>query len=159
MRRILAYLFVVLYLLVGVVSTYHSTSFFNMANELWASISLAVAAEATMIASLLYMLLTKSRRKAPWLLMSICTILQILGNLTASYQYLPTNSSESVHFFAEAVFLPTDVFTSRIVLSYIIGAVLPILSLGMTELVVDAFSSPPKPKPKNKMDMPAPDFS
>jgi hypothetical protein len=91
--------------------------------------------------------------------MSICTILQILGNLTASYQYLSTNSSESVHFFAEAVFLPTDVFTSRIVLSYIIGAVLPILSLGMTELVVDAFSSPPKPKPENKMDMPAPDFS
>lgn len=147
MRKILAYLFVILYLLVGVVSTYHSTSFFNMANELWASISLAVSAEITMIASLIYMLVTKSNKKSPWILMVICTILQILGNLTASYQYISTHSSQSIQYFSKVIFLPSDQFISMIIMSYIVGAILPILSLGMTELVVDAFNTK---QPKHK---------
>lgn len=141
MRKVLAYLFIALYGLVGVVSTYHSITFFSMANELWAATSLAVAFEIGMISLLIYMLISKTKKKTAWFLMAVLTIVQIFANLTSSYMYMDLNNPTEIKYFTDTVLFMFDNSeqTNRVIVSYIIGAILPIVSLGMTDQVVEAF--------------------
>ena len=60
-----------------------------------------------------------------------------MGNVYSSYKYLITNSEENLRFFKEPIFVWTDVpdATANVLLVYLIGGVLPIVSLLMTAML------------------------
>lgn len=138
-RKIYIWLFALLYICVGLVSTIHAVSFFSLANVTALGVVLACAFEIGQ-AAVLFSILTdirKRRQVMPWLLMSVLTIVQILGNVYASYRYLITNSVENLRFFKEPIFVWTNIpdANANVILTYIIGAVLPIISLLMTGML------------------------
>jgi hypothetical protein len=74
----------------------------------------------------------------PWALMCILTCVQILGNIFSSYKYLITNSNENLRFFKEPIFVWTELPDQEcnVIITYIVGAILPIVALCLTEMVV-----------------------
>lgn len=138
-RKIYIWLFALLYICVGLVSTIHAVSFFSLANVTVLGVILACAFEIGQ-AAVLFSILTdirKRRQVMPWLLMGVLTIVQILGNVYASYRYLITNSVDNLRFFKEPIFVWTNIpdANANVILTYIIGAVLPIISLLMTGML------------------------
>lgn len=138
-RTIYIVLFAILYICVGLVSTIHAVSFFALANIMSLAVILACAFEIGQAAVLFSILTDIRKRKSfmPWLLMSVLTIVQILGNVYSSYKYLITNSVDSLRFFKEPIFVWTTMpdANANVILTYIIGAVLPIVSLLMTAML------------------------
>lgn len=133
-------LFSVLYLAVGFVSTYHAVSFFSMSNENWLAIILSVAFEVGQAAVLFSLLTSKTKKIMPWLLMGVLTLVQVLGNVFSSYQYMMINSTEQIKYFTDSVMFflqDPDPKVNQVMISYITGAILPIVSLCMTSMVVD----------------------
>ena len=134
-------LFIALYGAVGFVSTIHAVSFFSLANVLPLAILLAVAFEIGQAAVLFSILTDERQRKRfmPWCLMCILTLVQVIGNVYSSYKYLITNSIDMLRFFKEPIFIwgsiPDDV--ANVLLTYIIGAILPLVSLALSEMVTE----------------------
>ena len=138
-KTIYIILFAILYICVGLVSTIHAISFFALANAMAIGVILAFAFEIGQ-AAVLFSILTdirKRRQVMPWLLMTVLTIVQIMGNVYSSYKYLITNSEANLRFFKEPIFIWTDVpdATANVLLVYLIGGVLPIVSLLMTAML------------------------
>lgn len=139
-RAIYIALFAILYVCVGLVSTIHAVSFFSLANGMTLAVMLACAFEIGQ-AAVLFSILTDIRKRKkvmPWLLMSVLTIVQILGNIYSSYKYLITNSEENLRYFKEPIFtwvqnMPDQ--NANVILCYVIGAILPIISLLMTGML------------------------
>lgn len=138
-KTIYIILFAILYICVGLVSTIHAISFFALANAMAIGVILAFAFEIGQ-AAVLFSILTdirKRRQVMPWLLITVLTIVQIMGNVYSSYKYLITNSEANLRFFKEPIFIWTDVpdATANVLLVYLIGGVLPIVSLLMTAML------------------------
>jgi len=139
-RAIYIALFAILYVCVGLVSTIHAVSFFSLANGMTLAVMLACAFEIGQ-AAVLFSILTDIRKRKkvmPWLLMGVLTIVQILGNIYSSYKYLITNSEENLRYFKEPIFtwvqnMPDQ--NANVILCYVIGAILPIISLLMTGML------------------------
>lgn len=139
---ILTGLFVVLYLAVGTVSVYHAISFFGIANAEWLAITLACAFEVGQAAILFAMLSDKKQHKKPmpWILMGVLTVVQVIGNIFASYQYMVQNSADQIKYFTDSVlFFVADPNpqVNTVIIAYIIGAILPIVALCMTGMIVN----------------------
>jgi hypothetical protein len=133
-------LFCVLYLAVGFVSTYHAVSFFSMSNAGWLAVILAVAFEIGQAAVLFSLLTSKTKKVMPWILMGVLTLVQVLGNVFSSYQYMMINSTEQIKYFTDSVLFflqDPDPKVNQVMISYITGAILPIVSLCMTSMVVN----------------------
>lgn len=149
-KTIFITLFAVLYLCVGLVSTIHAVSFFGLANSPLLGIILAVTFEIGQAAVLFNLLTTPSQRKRimPWTLMCILTLVQILGNIFSSYKYLITNSSSDLRYFKEPIFTWVDLPDEQcnVIITYIVGAILPIVALCLTEMVVSYLGNEPKKK-------------
>lgn len=139
-KTIFVVLFAILYLAVGLVSTIHAVQFFGLANSPVLGTILAVTFEIGQAAVLFNLLTNPSQRKKimPWALMFILTAVQILGNIFSSYKYLITNSNENLRFFKEPIFVWTDLSDQEcnVIITYIVGAILPIVALCLTEMVV-----------------------
>ena len=164
-KKIYIILFAILYLCVALVSTIHAISFFGLANAAPLAIILAIAFEVGQ-AAVLFSILTDSsqqKRVMPWVLMSILTLVQVLGNVYNSYRYLILNSEDGLRFFKEPIFVWTQIpdNVANVILSYIIGAILPIVSLLMTAMVtgflnkkeeikVEEVKDEPKEEPKEE---------
>lgn len=134
-------LFAILYISVAFVSTFHAISFFELANQLWIAIMLAITFEIGQ-AAVLFSILTGASGKSkviPWLLMIVLTLVQILGNVYSSYKYLIINSTELLRYFKEPIFVWMEMPDQQcnVILTYIIGAILPIVSLLMTSMVTN----------------------
>lgn len=134
-------LFTILYISVALVSTFHAISFFGLANITWVAILLAITFEIGQ-AAVLFSILTNASGKSkfiPWFLMSVLTLVQILGNVYSSYKYLITNSADLLRYFKEPIFVWTNMPDQQcnVILTYIIGAILPIVSLLMTSMVTN----------------------
>jgi hypothetical protein len=127
-------------LAVGLVSTIHAVQFFGLANSPVLGTILAVTFEIGQAAVLFNLLTNPSQRKKfmPWALMCILTCVQILGNIFSSYKYLITNSNENLRFFKEPIFVWTELPDQEcnVIITYIVGAILPIVALCLTEMVV-----------------------
>lgn len=138
-KKIYIILFAILYICVALVSTIHAISFFGLANVKPLAIILAVAFEIGQAAVLFSILTDKNQQKKimPWVLMGILTLVQVMGNVYNSYQYLILNSEASLRFFKEPIFIWTQIedANANVILSYIIGAILPIVSLLLTSMV------------------------
>lgn len=140
-RKIFLILFAILYISVALVSTFHAISFFGLANNSWVSVMLAITFEIGQ-AAVLFSILTGASGKnkvIPWILMCVLTLVQVLGNVFSSYEYLITNSGENLRFFKEPIFVWTDLPDDQcnVILTYIIGAILPVVALLMTSMVTN----------------------
>ena len=140
MKKILTGLFCILYLAVGFVRTYHSIGFFSISNESWLAIILAIAFEIGQAAVLFSLLVSKEKKTMPWILMGVLTLVQVLGNVYSSYQYMVINSQDSIKYFTDSVLFylqDPNPQVNQVMISYITGAILPIVALCMTSMVVD----------------------
>ena len=140
-KHIFIILFVLLYMSVALVSTYHAVAFFGLANVSWIAVMLAITFEIGQ-AAVLFSILTNAtgkRKILPWFLMITLTLVQVLGNVYSSYKYLITNSESLLRYFKEPIFVWMDLpdAQANVILTYIIGAILPIVSLLMTGMVTN----------------------
>ena len=133
--------FVLLYGAVGFVSCYHAFDFFSIANTFSLAVILASAFELGQ-AAVLFVLITDERqakRIMPWLLLGTLTAVQIIGNVVASYEYMITHSQGKIDNFINSIMFfvkDPDPNVNIVIVSYIVGAILPIIALCMTSLVV-----------------------
>lgn len=134
-------LFAILYLIVAFSSFWHAIAFFGLANNSWMSIILAFAFEVGQAAVLFSLLTSKKDRTRimPWVLMTVFTLVQVIGNVFSSYKYLITNSVENLRFFKEPIFIWTDLPDDQttVIITYIVGAILPICSLLLTSMITN----------------------
>ena len=151
-RKIFIILFAILYISVAFVSTFHAIAFFGLANLTWIAVLLAITFEIGQAAVLFSILTNATKNKfIPWFLMIVLTIVQVLGNVYSSYQYLITNSNESLRYFKEPIFVWMDMPDQQcnVILTYIIGAILPIVSLLMTSMVTSYLEKTDDTKPED----------
>lgn len=145
-KKIYIGLFAVLYLCVAFTSTLHAIEFFGLANAPWLAVILAISFELGQAAVLFELLTSKKDRTKimPWVLMTIFTLVQVLGNVYSSYKHIILNSPENLRFFKEPIFiwtqLPDDQAT--VIVTYIVGAILPICALLLTSMVTNQFENP-----------------
>ena len=140
MKKVLTILFSILYLAVGFVSVYHSISFFSISNDKWLAIILACAFEVGQAAVLFSLLINPNKKIMPWILMSVLTLVQVFGNIFSSYQWMMINSTEQIKYFTDSVLFflqDPDPKVNQVMISYITGAILPIVALCMTSMIVD----------------------
>lgn len=140
-RNIYITLFAILYAVVALVSLIHSFSFFGLANNSAMSIMLGLAFEIGQ-AAVLFAILTSSKdrnRFMPWALMILLTLVQIIGNVFSSYKYLMNNNVADLRFFKEPIFVWTDLpdNVTTVLVTYIVGAILPIVALCMTAMIAN----------------------
>lgn len=146
-------LFGILYSIVGFVSIYHAISFFGLSNTSWLAVMLAIAFEIGQAAVLFYVLMTKEKKVLPWILMIMLTLVQVLGNVYSSYSYMIINNPDLIKYFTDSVLFflqDPNPKVNQVMISYITGAILPIVSLLMTSMVVNVLD---KDKPtEDKID-------
>ena len=76
----------------------------------------------------------------PWILMIVLTLVQVLGNVYSSYQYAAINSMDEIKYFTDSVLFylqDPNPQVNQVMISYITGAILPIVALCMTSMIVD----------------------
>ena len=125
---------------IGTVSVIHAINFFAISNENWLAIILAVAFEIGQAAVLFSLLVNKSKKTMPWILMIVLTLVQVLGNVYSSYQYAAIHSTEEIKYFTDSVLFylqDPNPQVNQVMISYITGAILPIVALCMTSMIVD----------------------
>ena len=137
-------LFGILYLIVAFSSFFHACAFFGLANNSWMSIILAFAFEVGQ-AAVLFSLLTSTRDRSrimPWVLMTMFTLVQVIGNVYSSYKYIITNSVENLKYFKEPIFIWTDLpdAQANVIIVYLVGAMLPIAALLLTSMITNYLS-------------------
>lgn len=140
MKMSLTILFSLLYLAVGFVSVYHSISFFSISNSEWLAVILALAFEIGQAAVLFSLLTSKSNKTMPWILMGVLTAVQVLGNVYSSYHYSVLNSPDEIKYFTDSVLFfiqDPNPQVNQVMISYITGAILPIVALCMTSMIVN----------------------
>lgn len=141
LKYALTSLFAILYLAVGFVSVYHAIYFFGLSNENWLAVILACAFEVGQAAILFYLLISHdSKSWLPWILMVVLTLVQVLGNVYSSYMYMMIHNTDLIKYFTDSVLFylqDPDPKVNQVMISYITGAILPIVSLCMTSMVVN----------------------
>lgn len=145
-------LFSVLYLIVAFSSFWHACAFFGLANNAWMSVILAFAFEIGQAAVLFSLLTSKKDRNRimPWVLMSMFTLVQVIGNVYSSYKYIITNSVENLRYFKEPIFIWTELpdAQANVIIVYLVGALLPIAALLLTSMITNYLSDQEEEKLK-----------
>ena len=140
MKKILTILFSLLYLAVGFVSVYHSIEFFSISNQRWLAVILAIAFEIGQAAVLFSLLTSKTKRIMPWILMSVLTLVQCMGNVFSVHHYMLVHNTDMIQYFTDSVLFfiqDPDPKYNQVMISYITGAILPIVALCMTSMIVN----------------------
>lgn len=149
-KNIYIILFALLYIGTAWVSIFHSISFFGLANDSFMATMLAVIFEIGQAAVLFSLLTSKKDRSKvlPWVLMFIFTLVQVLGNVFSSYEYLMVNAGESLKYFKEPIFIWTDLPDAQcnVILAYLLGGLLPICALALTSMVTNFIEDEEKEK-------------
>lgn len=157
MRYILIALFSILYLSVGFVSVYHSISFFELSNYPWLAIILACAFEIGQAAVLFYLLISKDKQIMPWILMGVLTLVQVLGNVYSSYSYMMINNTDLIKYFTDSVLFfiqDPNPKVNHVMISYITGAILPVVALCMTSMIVNVLNYNKNTKKEEPIEIP-----
>ena len=133
--------FGLLYVLVALVSTLHAVDFFKLSNIGSLAILLGVAYEVGQASVLFSILMTKNKEKfLPWLLMFLLTALQVTANVYASFKHMSIDGGNDWTYWYTSILKIFGVTggsteTYQVIISWISGALLPIVALGMTALV------------------------
>jgi hypothetical protein len=133
--------FFVLYAFVAFVSTLHAVSFFQLTNVAWMAVMLAISYEIGQ-ASVLFAILTSDNNKKllPWVMMILLTSVQIIGNVYASFKFMDSSGSMDWTYWQRSILFWLEVDGPemfKVVISWITGALLPVVALGMTALVAE----------------------
>lgn len=143
-RNLFLCLFAILYLSVAAVSTFHAFHFFGLANNSVMAAMLAGTFEIGQAAVLFSLLTDSENRKKymPWVLMCILTLVQVLGNVFSSYEYIIMNSMDNLRYFKEPIFIWTNLpdEQANVIVTYIQGSLLPIVCLLLTSMVTSYLS-------------------
>ena len=165
--RVFVWGFLFLYLLVATISFCHAVQFFNIGNVQWMSIVLAFSFELGLALSLAAILLSEKNKSnvLPWILMTVLTLVQVVGNVYSTFKYISLSEVEYYQYLAKPLlFFIEDVEenTIQVIVSWIIGAILPIIALMMTDMVAtniknssgeeEPLENKPADTPKNKED-------
>ena len=133
--------FVALYVAVAFVSTLHAVTFFKITNALGLAILLGAAYEVGQATVLFSILMTENKNRIlAWLMMFLLTALQITANVYASFKFMDASGSNDWTFWQRAILFnvqATDSEMYKVIISWISGALLPLVALGMTALVAD----------------------
>ena len=140
LNKVFVWGFLFLYLLVACISFCHAVEFFNIGNANWMSITLAFAFELGLALSLAAILLSdrNSKNVLTWALMIILCAVQVIGNVYSTYKYIALSETEYYQYLAQPLLFWIEEIseeTVRIIISWIIGAILPIIALFMTDMV------------------------
>ena len=132
--------FLLLYLLVAAISFFHAIQFFNVGNNMAMSVVLAFAFEIGLALSLAAVLLSDANKRAtlPWILMIVLTSVQVIGNVFSTFKFMSMSGTEYYQYLAKPLLFWIEGVsedTVQIVVSWIIGAILPIIALFMTDMV------------------------
>ena len=131
--------FALLYLCVGFVSTLHSITFFNLANTVGLAVLLGITYEIGQASVLFSILMTKNKdRFLPWALMFLLTALQVTANVYASFKFMANSGSNDWQYWQKSILIGVQAENAemyQVIISWIAGALLPIVALGMTALV------------------------
>lgn len=132
--------FALLYLCVGFVSTLHSITFFNLANSMWLATLLGLTYEVGQ-ASVLFSILMSEKNKnkfLPWALMFLLTALQVTANVYASFKFMANSGNNDWQYWQKSILIGVQAANPemyQVIISWIAGALLPVVALGMTALV------------------------
>ena len=153
-KKIYIGLFAVLYLCVAFTSTLHAIEFFGLANAPWLAVILAISFELGQAAVLFELLTSKKDRTKimPWVLMTIFTLVQVLGNVYSSYKYILLNSPENLRYFKEPIFIWTQLPDEQatVIVTYIVGAILPVCALLLTSMITNQLEPESDIKPQEE---------
>lgn len=132
--------FLFLYLLVAGISFCHAVQFFNIGNVMWMAATLAFAFELGLALSLAAILLSDENKKntLPWILMIILTFVQVVGNVYSTFKYISLSDVDYYIYLQKPLLFWIEEIsqeTVQIIISWIIGAILPIVALFMTDMV------------------------
>ena len=132
--------FLFLYLLVATISFFHAVQFFAIGNNIAMSVTLALAFEIGLALSLAAILLSDENKKStlPWILMIVLTLVQVIGNVYSTFKYISLSQEQYYQYLAKPLLFWMEGVTEdtvQIIVSWIIGAILPIIALFMTDMV------------------------
>lgn len=131
--------FAILYLCVGFVSTLHSITFFGLANSIGLAILLGLTYEVGQASVLFSILMTRNKDKfLPWALMFLLTALQVTANVYASFKFMANSGSNDWTYWQKSILFGVQAANPemyQVIISWIAGALLPVVALGMTALV------------------------
>lgn len=132
--------FLFLYLLVAGISFCHAVQFFNIGNVLWMAGTLAFAFELGLALSLAAILLSddNKKNKLPWILMIVLTFVQVVGNVYSTFKYISLSDVDYYIYLQKPLLFWIEEIsqeTVQVIISWIIGAILPIVALFMTDMV------------------------
>jgi hypothetical protein len=140
LHKVFIWGFLFLYLLVALISFCHAVQFFNIGNVQWMSVSLAFAFELGLALSLASILLSEQNKKQtlPWILMCVLTLVQVCGNVYSVFKYISESDIVNYQYLAKPLLFfiqEVDDETIQIIISWIMGAILPVVALMMTDMV------------------------
>jgi hypothetical protein len=123
-----------LYILVSLISTIHVIEFFELSNDRWLAITLAIAFEIGASASLASIIvLDKMNKWIVWSLFFILTAMQAMGNTYYAFSNLHDYQGWIDLFGLNE---EEPIYQKRI-LSIVSGAILPLVALGFIKALVD----------------------
>lgn len=132
--------FLALYLFVAGISFCHAIQFFCIGNPMIMSVMLALAFELGLALSLAAVLLSDANKKAtlPWILMVVLTFVQVIGNVYSVEKYICESNAVYYQYLQNALLFWIEGVseqTVQVIVSWIMGAILPIIALFMTDMV------------------------
>lgn len=133
--------FIILYAVTAFISFFHCIQFCLVGNVMWMAVLLSGAFEVGQSLCLASILLTDNKKTTvPWILMSLLTMVQVSGNVFSVYKYMVESGSnfyiyiqKSLLFWIEGI--SPDMIL--VVISWILGALLPIVALLMTDMIAN----------------------
>ena len=142
-------IFTALYIIVGTVSMCHAVDFMCLTSVMWQGILLAVAFELTQAYTLFHILTSVKNTVRAYILMSLATLVQMVGNVFACYKFMRTDTDSALSYFAEIVQFfaemindePMDERTCYITISMMIGILVPSFALFLTDMAVDTIKN------------------
>lgn len=126
--------FITLYVMVSIISTIHVIDFFELSNPKWLAVTLAIAFEVGAAASLASIIALKKMNKGiVWALFIVLTLMQAMGN--TYYAFVNLKGFEGwIELFG---LVDEDLVQQKRIVSFISGAVLPLVALGFIKSLVD----------------------
>lgn len=139
--KVFIWAFVLLYTGTAFISYCHSIEFFNIGNVEWMSYILGVIFEIGQAVVLASLLLTNNKKTVlPWVLMILLTVVQVVGNTFSVFKYMSLSENNYYIYLSKPLLFWMEGIsqeTVMIIISWIIGAMLPIVALAMTSMVTN----------------------
>ena len=134
--------FVILYIATALISLCHAIEFFTIGNVKWMAITLATVFELGQMIVLSSLLLSDNKKTLlPWILLTILTSVQVVGNVYSVYKYITLSATEYYVYLQKPLidwwFSGVSQEKIIVIISWIIGALLPIIALFMTSMVAN----------------------